>query len=419
MCGRAVQTQYAAITAAKTFGASSQHALESSHRDETTNDQQFNESGRKIHHNKEASTIHRDNFNMSPGMDVMVIYQEQGKLLMNHKKWGLISRSGTVNKPLFETDKDILQLCFANLCYNARSDTLFAKPTFSRLALQGKTCIVALDGYFEWKSTPLVKGKQPYFVYRNTKNQQNDGRDLLSSQQRQPLFMAGLWTRVSTGHVDQPTIDSFSILTTEACPQISWLHHRMPLCVWDVDLARQWLSNPSERLKNQLDDAAKQETDCFAWHKVTTAMSTLKFRGQEAIQPVKETTQSVKTFFNTTKKSSSDDKSAISETKSAKNVYSSYSVQGEKLTSHTSAIHDQHEVLIKSEENPRVEVVTKKRPLNDFTSTTKQEVSGCQSSNTETLSHSTPNKKSKTNLSPPTPAGSKQQSITSFFQRKR
>jgi putative SOS response-associated peptidase YedK len=170
------------------------------------------------------------------------------------------------------------------LCHNARSDTLYAKRTFSRLALQGKTCIVVLDGYFEWNVTPLVKGKQPYFVYRSPTT--GSGKDYLcvkGGAPKQPLFMAGLWTRVTTGHVDRPTSESFAVLTTEACSQLSWLHSRMPICIWEEDIAMQWLKNPSETLKNQLDDAARNKADGFAWHKVTPQMNKLQFCGKEAI----------------------------------------------------------------------------------------------------------------------------------------
>mmetsp|Transcript_10746 Transcript_10746/g.19774 ORF Transcript_10746/g.19774 Transcript_10746/m.19774 type:complete len:340 (+) Transcript_10746:2-1021(+) len=223
-------------------------------------------------------------------MDCVVIYVENGELRAHRKKWGLVTKSGTATKPLYNDEKDIIKMCFSNLCFNARSDTLFSKPTFSRLALRGNTCIVALDGYFEWKSSPLPKGnKQPYFVYRKEEEQ--------SLKKREPLLMAGLWTRVSTGRLDTPELDSFAILTTESCKQIEWLHHRMPVCIWDMDLARKWLTEPSEKLKNQLDDAARLNNEGFSWHKVTPEMSKLQFRGKEAIAEMKETTKSVKHFF--------------------------------------------------------------------------------------------------------------------------
>jgi hypothetical protein len=61
----------------------------------------------------------------------------------------------------------------------------------------------------------------------------------------------------------------------------------MPIGIWEEDVAMQWLKNPSETLKNQLDDAARNKADGFAWHKVTPQMNKLQFRGKEAIDPSK------------------------------------------------------------------------------------------------------------------------------------
>jgi putative SOS response-associated peptidase YedK len=403
MCGRAAQTQQAAMTAANTFGASLTTAAEKHYRGKDDKDSNFD------------VPLHRDNFNMSPGMDVMVIYQEHGKLQMNHKKWGLISKSGTTSKPLYQTDKDILQLCFANLCFNARSDTLYAKPTFSRLALQGKTCIVALDGYFEWKATPLVKGKQPYFVYRNQIGEKNnDSEYSRDGTPKYPLLMAGLWTRVSTGHTDRPTIESFSILTTEACPQLSWLHSRMPICVWEDDLANQWLTNPSETLKNQLDDAARKKADGFAWHKVTTQMSKLQFRGKEAIAPIKETVQSVKNFFTS---KSVHDKNTLLPTTTCKKLATEDGVKSIEKESIKVELDDGgNRGKINSKGNTlSAPFVTKKRPLDAMSQQNVTSTSNKQSD--ATMASSTPLKKARTK-SHLSPSENKQKSITSFFQPK-
>lgn len=423
MCGRAAQTQYAATAAAKTFGASLPKTPSDPHeRDSFVSDGGgTSETFDPRDEPKDDPILHRDNFNMSPGMDVMVIYKDGngigGTLRMDHKKWGLITRSGTAKRPLYQNDKDILQLCFANLCFNARSDTLYSKPTFSRLALQGKTCIVALDGYFEWKTTPLVKGKQPYFVCRNEPvNGENDPN---TTDKRQPLFMAGLWTRVSTGRVDRPTMDSCSILTTESNSEIAWLHDRMPLCIWDLDLARQWLECPSERLKEQLDKAAKQKVDGFAWHKVSTAMSKLQFRGKEAIQPVKETIQSVKNFFATT--ATTRDSSLPTKITHPIRMAPIGAVKTEQVP----AQHASKEKKTPETAKP-VKLGTddtannnKKRSMDtindDSSSTAKKEVPTDTSKLSST--HTSPRKKAKTSKITPSPAGKNQPSITSFFRQ--
>ena len=238
------------------------------------------------------------NFNLSPGMDCdVMLLNDNGEFKIERKKWGLITKRGTTKKPLYTEESELIKLCFESLCFNARSETLYSKPTFSRLALGGRTCIIAVDGYFEWKSHPIPKmnkTKQPYFVYR--KRQLGQGSEQL--RRKDPLFIAGIWTRVTTGIPDAPELGSFAMLTTDASEQIKWLHHRMPVCIWGIDLAKQWLTQPSEALKKKIDDEARHESNGFCWHRVTPEMSKLSFRSKEAIMEVKETTQSIRHFFS-------------------------------------------------------------------------------------------------------------------------
>ena len=66
---------------------------------------------------------------------------------------------------------------------NARSETAAEKPAF-RDSYRRRRCIVAADGFFEWKKVP--GGKQPY---------------LLRLIGGEPFGFAGLWT-VGTAPVD-------------------------------------------------------------------------------------------------------------------------------------------------------------------------------------------------------------------------
>ena len=244
-----------------------------------------------------SESMSNDNFNISPGMECDVMLKnENGNLYVERKKWGLVTKTGNVKKPLYTDRRDLIKMCFDSLCFNARSDTLYSKPTFSKLAHRGRTCIIAVDGYFEWKSHPIPKmnkKKQPYFVYRKQVDQHVDKRQ----PKREPLLIAGMWTNVQTGIPDDPELGTFTMLTTDASEQIRWLHHRMPICIWDINLAEKWLTQPTEGLKKELDDAARCNINRFDWHKVTPKMSKLTFRSQEAIVEMKETTQSVKHFF--------------------------------------------------------------------------------------------------------------------------
>lgn len=69
---------------------------------------------------------------------------------------------------------------FSSRAFNARSETVFEKPTFRDAAVSGH-CAVPVSGYYEWKTETTAAGKQaktPYFVHRS------DGR---------PIYFAGLY----------------------------------------------------------------------------------------------------------------------------------------------------------------------------------------------------------------------------------
>ena len=62
---------------------------------------------------------------------------------------------------------------------NARSETVATNPSF-RDSFKARRCLVATDGWYEWKVTPV--GKVPMFIHRVT----TDGEIV-------PFFFAGLW----------------------------------------------------------------------------------------------------------------------------------------------------------------------------------------------------------------------------------
>jgi putative SOS response-associated peptidase YedK len=121
-------------------------------------------------------------------------------------RWGLI--------PAWADDPKI-----GNRMINARSDTVAAKPAF-RTAFQRRRCLVAADGYYEWKQLP--DGKQPYLIGRR-----NGG----------PMAFAGLWERWTKG--EQP-IESCTIITTDAGDAVSAIHDRMPVILPPEEYDR-WL----------------------------------------------------------------------------------------------------------------------------------------------------------------------------------
>jgi putative SOS response-associated peptidase YedK len=99
---------------------------------------------------------------------------------------------------------------------NARSETVFEKPSFKSAALRHR-CLIPASGFFEWQKGG---GKsQPYFIHRA------DGA---------PLAMAGIWRESRFG---DDVLESCAILTMDAHPSIAGIHHRMPVMlrasVWE------------------------------------------------------------------------------------------------------------------------------------------------------------------------------------------
>lgn len=115
--------------------------------------------------------------------------------------WGLI--------PFWAKDKKI-----GYRTINARSETVASKPAF-RHAFKRRRCLVAADGFYEWKRTNGPK--QPFFI---------------RMKDEQPFAFAGLWEHWSG---DDETIDSCTIIVTDANDLLQDIHDRMPVILAPED----------------------------------------------------------------------------------------------------------------------------------------------------------------------------------------
>jgi putative SOS response-associated peptidase YedK len=118
-------------------------------------------------------------------------------------QWGLV--------PRWAKDPKI-----GNSMINARSESAAEKPAF-RDAFRRRRCLVAADGFYEWKKLG-AKTKQPYYFHMR------DGR---------PFGFAGLWERCGE-------LESCTILTTTPNELCATVHDRMPVILSPNDYDR-WL----------------------------------------------------------------------------------------------------------------------------------------------------------------------------------
>ncbi len=136
-------------------------------------------------------------YNIAPTQDVPIVREpERGQRECVLVHWGLI--------PGWAKDKSI-----GNRMINARAETLAERPAY-RSAYQRRRCIVLADGWYEWQSG--AEGKQPWFI---------------RARQQEVLGFAGLWERWRDAASGRD-IDSCTIITTEAAPQLAGIHNRMP-----------------------------------------------------------------------------------------------------------------------------------------------------------------------------------------------
>jgi len=138
-------------------------------------------------------------YNVAPSQLALVMTSEKPEELQLFK-WGLV--------PSWSKDPAI-----GNRMINAKSETVFEKPSFKNL-IRRKRCLVVSDGFYEWK-TINSKTKIPYrFCLKN--------EDLFT--------FAGIWDSwpdKQTGEI----LNSFSILTTDANQLVEPIHDRMPVII--------------------------------------------------------------------------------------------------------------------------------------------------------------------------------------------
>lgn len=137
-------------------------------------------------------------YNISPSQKCAVILKiKDGERYMSSMRWGLVPRWSKGPNNQFSM-------------FNARSETAHTKPAF-RESFKNRHCLIPADGYYEWKTNATEK--QAYRII---------------TKEKSAFAFAGLWDSWK-GYCTQ--VYSFTILTLQSCPEVSGIHHRMPIIV--------------------------------------------------------------------------------------------------------------------------------------------------------------------------------------------
>jgi putative SOS response-associated peptidase YedK len=150
---------------------------------------------------------------------------------------------------------------------NARSESIFEKPTF-RDAFRTTRCLIPATGYYEW-ATALGKyrPKQPFYICAKDDKQ---------------LSIAGIWSSwvAPNGEV----METASIITQEAQGELEAIHSRMPVFM-PVDRWKQWLDpkeNNVEHLKSLM--MVKNPDSLVTARPVSSAVNSVANNGKELTQ---------------------------------------------------------------------------------------------------------------------------------------
>jgi putative SOS response-associated peptidase YedK len=147
---------------------------------------------------------------------LMPIISNENPQAIDFYQWGLI----TFWVRDIETANKIRQRTL-----NARSETIFEKPSF-RNSILSKRCLVLADGFFEWRHNN--KKKYPYYI---------------TLEGHTPFAIAGIWDAWMNPETMQE-VRTFSVITTAANPLLEKVHNtrkRMPV-ILPEERQKRWLS---------------------------------------------------------------------------------------------------------------------------------------------------------------------------------
>ncbi|KAG0253033.1 hypothetical protein BG011_006592 [Mortierella polycephala] len=190
---------------------------------------------------------YRTSYNVAPTRYQPVVRADSktNNYVVHMMKWGLIPRHIKAMPDYNSVLKSI----------NARDDSLFMGPTGKAMFSHSKNhkrCILLAEGFYEWRRRG--KERTPFYTKRR------DGGLML---------MAAIYDVAQIQGAEEPMY-TYATITTNASPQLDWLHDRMPvlipnhdhekICMW-LDPNLSWNSTLEAMLKPCDEFMEVEETD--------------------------------------------------------------------------------------------------------------------------------------------------------------
>ncbi len=154
----------------------------------------------------ETTETLRVSYNIAPTQHAYVVTDDQPERLQ-YLTWGLVPHWSNDGK---NTGRLI----------NARRESIETKPSF-RIPIRKRRCLIPADSFYEWRREGVKK--IPYRIFL---------------ENGELMLFAGIWDVWYSGDYGLKT---FSIITTDANEDVSFIHNRMPVILTDPESQKRWL----------------------------------------------------------------------------------------------------------------------------------------------------------------------------------
>lgn len=204
-------------------------------------------------------------FNVAPTTPVPIVFLENGVLVMDRARWGLVPVWWKQPKP-------------PGFTFNSRIEEAATKPMW-REPVKNSRCLVPAVGWYEWKESEAVdpttgevkKVKRPYFIFL---------------PEKQLIHFAGLMSKRRASGAEAYEL-SCSIVTKEAEGIAAEVHTRMPVILPKAAHAT-WLDPAQTDAGKVLELARECAVTQVEHYPVSARVNATKNEGPELIQSIAE-----------------------------------------------------------------------------------------------------------------------------------
>ena len=171
---------------------------------------------------KYSEEIFSSRENITPSANILTVFNSENTYELGEMHWGIVppwAKPGQFKRPLI----------------NARSETIWEKPSFKNLVASNR-CVILANSFYEWN-----RDENPKLPYQ------------IKMKYQQDMAMAGIYQISKEGELQ------CCIVTMQANEQMATIHHRMPVLL-SGDHVTSWVaSDDVDTLDKAINESSSTE----------------------------------------------------------------------------------------------------------------------------------------------------------------